>query len=191
MSSYSKKTFIIFLDLPRRVQALVDNIRKKYSPNAHKKWHSHITLKQDEDYNLTILDLIKAIDFLLKKEKIISIKIHKPKIIYSNRGWNIYMPVTSPKLRQLIRRVSKKLERYIDPYSPNAFNSTRWEQSKEYYPHISLKGGVDKDEAVRTYNLLSKENFRLIFPFKTKCRTITLAKWDRDKWIKVKTYKLG
>lgn len=189
MSSYTDKTYIVFLDLPQRIVFLIDKVRGKYSKSV-KKWPAHITLKQDEDFKIESEKIVGILDKSLRNESCIEAGINKPKINYNDLGWNIYLPVKSRKLNKLIQKISKRLEPFIDANSPRAFISTKWEQSKEFYSHISIKGGKNKKGEKKILSKIINENFGFELPLKIKCCSVTLTNWDNGKWRKIKTIKL-
>lgn len=178
MSPFSEKTYIVFLDLPKDVEQKIDLIRKKYSPSSYKKWKAHFTLKYDEELIIDELHLIKLIADFCSKLKPIELELGKIKI-HQDKGWNIYIDVIKkPELIRVVQKLSKTLSSSID----------KWELSDKYYPHISLKGGLDSDEADRFLKKFAQE--KLIYPNKILCRSITLARWEKDHWYNVKTFRL-
>lgn len=114
------------------------------------------------------------------KLKIGDLKIDKQK----NVGWNIYLSIKNPEIKEIVQDLSKKIEICVQ----GEFKSNRWEQSNKYYSHISIKGGKDLKDATNFYNLIKLENFNFSNP--TICKTITLACWDNDHWKKVRTFRL-
>lgn len=192
MSSYTDKTYIVFLDLPVEIQTKIDSVRMRYSVGGHKKWHSHITFKQDEDFLLVEVDLIQqALDYF-KNIQQIKLTLDGPKIQYmDNDNWNIYIGISDTDyLKQSIKDFSLLIEKYIDPQSPRAFGSTKWEQSDNFYPHISLKGGSGKELGEKIFNEMSREDFTIDFPTTINCGSVTLAKWNLDKWQELKKIQL-
>ena len=177
MPENNSKTYIIFLDLPKDTEQAIDVIRKKYSPNSFKKWKAHFTLKYDEDF-ANEPRLIKLVGDFCSKLKPVELELGKIKT-NRNKGWNIYIEVIREP--ELIRTIHK-LAKTISPLT------NHWELSRKFYPHISLKGGLDPAEADRFLKKFSQE--KLIYPNKIRCRSITLARWENDYWRKVKTFKL-
>ena len=176
---------------------MIDKVKSKYSKSV-KKWPAHITLKQDEDFNIKSDKIANMLEESLKNECCIDAEVHKPEINYkvltlrllNNSGWNIYLPVKSKSLTILIQKTSKKLEPFIDTDSSRAFNSTKWEQSKEFYSHISIKGGKNREEGQKLLEKIINENFGLSFPLKMRCCSVILANWDSGKWRGIKTIRL-
>lgn len=187
MSSYTDKTYIVFLDLPLEIQEKIDSIRKKYGSGGHEKWPSHITFKQDEDFLLTDEKIIDLASGLLKTVSPVKVRLDGPKISYFDDGsWNIYIGISDDDyLKDEIKKFSKAIEQYVDTQSPKVLGSTRWEQSDDFYSHISLKGGSIKEEGEAIFNEIKMENFNIQFPTLVVCKSVTLAKWNLDHWEKV------
>jgi len=192
MSSYTDKTYIVFLDLPLEIQSKIDSIRKKYSIGGHKKWYSHITFKQDEDFLLSDSEIAKQTSDHFKNIHSIRLVLDGPKIQYMDDDkWNIYIALSGiDYLKQSIKEFSQLLEKSIDPQSPKAFGSTKWEQGDSFYPHISLKGGVGKENGKKIFSKIIKEDFKIDFPISIVCKFVTLAKWDIDRWQELVKIKL-
>ena len=190
MSSYKNNTYIVFLDLPNWLSINIDSVKKNFG-NNYKKWEAHITFKQDEDFNFTAKEAIKIVESYFKEKSEYQITINKPEISFFDDNWNIYLPITkNTRLSNDIKKYSKLIEKYIDPKSPNAYESTKWEQSVNFYPHISLKGGKVKNAGRAIYEKISKSNFDFKFPRTIQIKSITLAKWKLTQWKKIKTIQL-
>lgn len=180
------KTYIVFLDLPIEVSSRIDLVRNKYNPKNLKKWRAHLTLKYEEKLLISSEEkLFRILNEFAQHQKPIKLKIGDLKINkQKNMGWNIYLTIENPKIKEIVQDLSRKIEIYIyGEFKPN-----RWEQSNKYYSHISIKGGKDLKDSTNFYNLIKLENFN--FPNSIVCRTITLACWDNDHWKKVRTFKL-
>lgn len=177
MPTNNSKTYIIFLDLPKDTEQAIDVIRKKYAPDSFKKWKAHFTLKYDEDF-ANEPRLIKLVGDFCSKLRPIELELGKIKI-NRNKGWNIYVEVT--KKSELIR-IIHKLSKTISPLT------NHWELSRIFYPHISLKGGRTPNDANKFIEKIAQE--KISYPKKFLCRSITLARWEKDHWQKVKTFKL-
>lgn len=189
MSSYTKKTYIVFLDLPEKTCAEIDRIRQKYATNNINKCKAHLTLKQDEDY-LSSQEEIKNIvsEFAGNMESVTlefgDIKIHE------QSGYNIYLGLKDNSvLIENIKLLSQKMEGIVDSNSPRALMSTKWEQSNEFYLHISLKGATDADKARELLKAIKSEKMNL--EPRVICKTITLANWCEGHWRAVATYELS
>lgn len=179
MPNNNPKTYIVFLDLPKDVECKIDIIRRKYSPNNYKKWKAHFTLKYEEKLNINRSRLIKLVNDFCSRLKPIELELGKIKL-HKNNGWNIHVEVSKePKLITIIHDLSKKLSS-----SPK-----QWQLTDKFYPHISLKGGIDAEEGKTFFRKIISEKLNL--PTKISCSSITLARWDRNRWQKVKTFKLG
>jgi 2'-5' RNA ligase len=191
MSSYTEKTYIVFLDLPAEVSAEIDKVRQKYTIKNFKKWKAHLTLKQDEDYLSGADEIGKAVAEFAGHMKPVKleldgVKMHEIKGV----GCNIFIGIKdSPALVDSIRALSRKMESMIDPDSPRAFASTKWEQSEDFYPHISLKGTADCEQGKELLARIREEKIDL--PVSAVCRAITLARWREDHWEAVDTYELN
>jgi len=190
MSSYTNKTYIVFLDLPEQVSTEIDKIRQKYTPKNFKKWKAHITLKQDEDYLANQEEIKKIVSGFSKTMKPVVFEFNGIQMSeLKGVGCNIYISIKdNPLLIENIKRLSQSMETVIDPDSPKAFGSTRWEQSKDFYPHISLKGTADINKGEVLLKEIRSE--KIILNPKVICQTITLANWKDDHWEPVATYKL-
>lgn len=190
MSSYTHKTYIVFLDLPEEISAEIDKIRAKYSPNNFKKWKAHLTLKQDEDYLVSQHEIEGVVrmfagDMSEVRLEFDGFKIHETKGV----GCNIYIGIKDNLgLVGKIKKLSQQMEPMIDPDSPRAFGSTKWEQSDDFYPHISIKGAATKEQAEELLGEIEKE--KLVLPKIVVCKTITLANWQEDHWQAIDTFQL-
>lgn len=189
MSSYSKKTFIVFLDLPDEICRKIDNVRGKYSSSGV-VYKSHITLKQDEDYSINSDRLMNIVHHAISKERPFQVKIQKISSAKSDLGWNIYLPIDSKRLKKLIVKLSKILMVYVDPASPRALLSTKWEQSEDFYLHISIKGASDRVKFEKLYENIKNENFNLNFPEQIICNKVVVARWENSKWKAINTIEL-
>ena len=168
-------TYVVFLDLPKDVEQKIDFLRKKYSPNSYKKWKAHFTLKYDEDLIISESRLLKLIEDFCSKLKPIELELGKIKI-HRDRGWNIYIEVVKQlEIISIIRKLSKTISPLVN----------KWELSDKFYPHISIKGGKNLDEADKFLEKIAQE--KISYPNKILCRSITLARWENDHWKKVKT----
>lgn len=178
MSKKNSKTYIIFLDLPKDIEQKIDLIRKKYSPNSYKKWKAHFTLKYDEELNIDESRLIKLIADFCSKLKPVELKLGNIKV-HHNKGWNIYIEViNTPELIGVIQKLSQTLSSSLN----------KWELSDKFYPHISLKGGINPEEGEIFFQKITSGKLNL--PTKILCSSVTLAQWNRDRWKKVKTFRL-
>lgn len=189
MSSYTNKTYIVFLDLPKDIVLKLDKIRSKYS-SSYKKYPAHITLKQDEDFLISSDEICQIVEDQIKNQKVFKIKLKSPEVAWNKIGWNIHLPVESSDLNKIVKQVSLALEKSIDPNSPRAYLSTKWEQSNDFYIHISIKGGGSKIDPTDLLARIKEENFDLDFSKAIICDTITVANWQKDKWQNIKSFKL-
>ncbi len=189
MSIYTEKTHIVFLDIPDQISRKIDLIRERYS-NTKLPYRAHITLKQGEDFLIDDQKIVEIASKAMINQGPIRVKISKVSYKKNKQGWNIFFPVTSELLVRFVCDLSKALEPFIDQNSPRAFLSTKWEQSDEFYPHISIKGTSDKAEFTDLFQKIQNEKFNLELPLTFLCDHVTVAKWDRDKWKEIKTIKL-
>ena len=191
MSSYKNKTFIVFLDLPNWLSTNIDSVKKNFG-NNYKKWEAHITFKQDEDFDFNTQEATEIVGSYFTGKSKYQITINKPKISFFDDNWNIYLPITKNiRLSSDIKAFSKLIKKYINPKSPHAYKSTKWEQSADFYPHISLKGGKGKNIGVTIYKKILKSNSNFTFPQSLQVKSITLAKWKLTKWERIKTIQLA
>lgn len=180
------KTYIVFLDLPIDVSSRIDLVINKYNPKNFKKWRAHLTLKYEEELLISSEEKLFRIlnEFVQHQEpiklNISDLKINKQK----NIGWNIYLTINNPEIKEIVQKLSRKIGACIR----GEHASNQWEQSSKYYPHISVMGGNSLKDSTNYYNLLKLESFN--FPSPVLCKTITLACWDNDCWKKVRTFKL-
>lgn len=189
MSTYTEKTHIVFLDIPDRISRKIDLIRERYS-NTKLPYRAHLTLKQDEDFLIDDQKIVEIVSKSMINQGPIKVRIGKVSYKKNKQGWNIFFPVTSELLTRLVCDLSKALEPFIDQNSPRAFLSTNWEQSDEFYPHISIQGTSDKVKFTDLFQEIQNEKFNLELPLTFLCDHVTVAKWDRDKWKEIKTIKL-
>lgn len=189
MSSYTEKTYIIFLDLPSRLQLSLDFLRSELS-KSNLVYPAHITIKQDEDYRVNIKQFIKIVTGIILKYNAFQIKIDKPASKKSDLGWNVYLPVRSPELRSLTLELCEILKPLIDTNSPRALLSTNWEQSEEHFSHISIKGTSDEDKHRELISKINNYEFNISFPYKCVCSTVTIAVWHNNAWQVMKKLRL-
>lgn len=180
------KTYIVFLDLPIQVSSKIDLVKNKYNPKNLKKWRAHLTLKYEKKLLISSEEkLLRILNEFAQHQKPIKLKIGDLKINkQKNLGWNIYLRIKNPEIKEIMQELSRKIETCIH----GGFKSNRWEQSNKYYSHISIKGGKDLKDSINFYNLIKLENFN--FPNPIVCKTITLACWDNNRWKKVRTFEL-
>jgi 2'-5' RNA ligase len=189
MSTYTEKTHIVFLDIPDRISRKIDLIRERYS-NSKLPYKTHLTLKQDEDFLIDDKKIVNIVSGTLINQGPIRVKISKVNYKKNKQGWNIFFPAKSKSLVQLVSDLSKILEPFIDQNSPRAFLSTKWERSDRFYPHISIRGTSDKVKFAELFQKIQNERFNLELPLTFLCDHVTVAKWNSDKWKKIKTIKL-
>lgn len=180
MPSYSNKTRIIFLDLPNEIQERVDSIRRIHNPDAVKRGIAHITFKQDEDYlieNEKIIEIVESqriSPFVLKMDGI--------KIRYDNEHFVIFVSFEEhPGLNNAIATLSKNLEPFIDSEAPDALSSTHWEQSNDFFPHITIVSRKDENNEGKE---LYKEITSMGFDPKEiiRCTSLRLCEWEKNHW---------
>lgn len=190
MSSYRANTYILFLELPEEVSHKIDMIRSKYS-NTSFPYQAHITVKQDEDYLIEADEFVQLVESLVDGLESVQVEINSVTSHADSEGYNIYLPVKSRTLIYLTRRLSRQLEEYIDPKSPRAKLSTHWEQSKDFYTHISIKGYTNQTLFEDDLNKIKNEDFKIDFPLELICQHLTIAQWHDGQWRALKTIKLG
>jgi len=184
MSSYNKKTHIVFLDLPDQISQKIDLMREKYS-NSGLSYKAHLTLKQDEDFLISDEKIIKIVSDVLSNRRPVQLTINPPSYNENKTGWNIFLPVRPKAIAKLVSDLSKALEPHIDPDSPRSFLSTKWEQSDKFYPHISIKGTAKKSDFKKIFREIKNSAFNSQYPAKVICNQVTIAKWNRNKWEKI------
>jgi 2'-5' RNA ligase len=185
----TNKRYIVFLDLPKDIASKIDKVKSKYR-HSPKRYPAHITLKQDEDFLINADEICGIVHDQIKNQKQFNVKLGKPQIMPNDWGWNIYLPVKSKGLNELVKKISKSLEKFIDPKGFHAFLSTKWEQSNNFYGHISIKGGDKEDDHKNLLAKIKKEKFGFTFPKNIVCDTITVANLKNNKWEKVKSFNL-
>lgn len=194
MTRHNSTRYIVFLDLPGDIQSKIDLVKKKYSPNSLKKWPSHITFKYDEDYSLSQEQIKKMVENFFREIPPLKLTLDKLAIDFLRQtdGWNICIPVKNEAaLRKMVKKFSKKMELFADLKSPGTLSSTKWEQSKNFKLHVSIKGGLGKVTGQKLYREVLKEDFHIDFPIDIECRSITLARWRNKKWEKICCIKLN
>lgn len=193
MNVPQSRRYIIFLDLPRVVQDKIDKVKKRLGSQSIKKWPAHITLKYDEEFLVAKAELSRMVRQFYKQVPKITVTLGAPTIVFveKNDGWNINLPVLNKKeVSQVTKSFSKKIEPFIRKDVVGSMLSTRWEQSKSFAPHVSLKGGIGKKTAKEPYEKAQVQNFHLSFPVTFQCNSVTLAEWKNNKWSKVLRVKL-
>jgi len=188
-SRVNKKTYIVFLDLPKNVVSEIDFVKKKYGSSSLKKWPAHLTLKYEEELIINPDILLQIMSEFAQAQQPIQLKIGNLKVNRQKNGWNIYLAIENKEYQDIVKELNQKLKPYVNKASKNAFHSTNWEQSKNYYPHISIKGGSKLKDLSKVFDLVKLED--LNFPETIECCSFTVAFWDKDRWKKVKTYQFG
>jgi len=183
-------TYIIFIDLPTELVLAINDLREELFPGKKPKWQPHITIKYDEPLLIEEKELIKLVASYVKELKPISIRLGNIKINKSSLGINVYIPaMPEQKMIGMVKDLSKRIEPYINKKASQAGKSTKWEQSPEFYPHISIKGAKDYNQAKEIRD--NAQQKYLDVPKEFILESITLAKWDKDKWQKVETFKIA
>jgi len=185
MPSYTESTYIVFGNLPEDLVDPIDAIRKIHNPSAVGRWKAHITVKQDEDYidkEGQLLEVIKQhfsnspkIPCILGSSKIKKI---------SEEKYMVYIPVISKELNNFVSSLSKTVEPLVSSISEDALQSTHWEQSKDFFGHITISSNIKTlSFAKEIADLLDKklENFHEIF----EISSLSLCKWKNNKWNEV------
>ena len=179
MPSYTNKTKIVFLDLPKKTQENIDEVRKIYNPNGIKRTIAHITFKQDEDFLIENSKLIELIKSQTKTIEPFILKMDGIKLHYDNDNFIVFVSVKKNKrLCQEIAKISKFFEPFIDKKSPNALLSTHWEQSKEFFPHITIITGKGEKEGKSMYNQIISH--KIDFKEEITCSTLSISEWDKN-----------
>ena len=181
MPSYTEKTKIIYLDLPVRTQEAINAIKKIYNPEAIKRGPSHITFKQDEDFTIENSRLIELVESETKGLEPFILEMNGIKIHYDNDNFIVFASFKSnPALNLEIAKLSKVLQPYVDKKSPNALDSTLWEQSTEFFPHITIATGKGLKEGEVLYKKIISHDFNA--KEQIICNSLTILEWDKDYW---------
>ena len=182
MNKRTDKYYIVFLDLPKDIISMISVVTKKFNSKT-----PHITIKYDEELIVDESELIKKINRFTSKILPFEITLGNLEINESSLGFNVHIPVTPKnKIVNITKSLSRIIEPYINPNSPEAFKSTRWEQSNEFYPHISIKGSDNRKEAEKIIKEAQVDYNGTSMKFIVK--SMTLARWNKDKWKKVKSF---
>lgn len=182
MPSYSSKTFIVFAKLSQHLQEVIDTMRKIYNPEGLARWEAHITIKQDEDYSVsseTLYDIVKyefnalpAIQYSLKS----TIVKETPSGKYM-----VYIPIESPRLKSFVKQLSKKMEPYILPLREDAYKSTQWEQSEDFFLHCTIASNILSIEEAES--LAKQVNEAIHLPSHYSVHALFLCNWEKTKWV--------
>lgn len=184
-------TYIVYLDLPTDVATEIDNIRRAVNSPGIKRWVAHITLKQDADYPDQPEEIERRVADFAGMMKPVRLTLEGLKLRREDDGisWNIYVGIRE---KELLHELTKNISRILTPLTlaetAEEKQNLLWEQSDDYYPHISVIGGQDIETGKKLLKHLSSEfdvSGQII------CRSITLAKWNTDKWTRVKTFTLS
>lgn len=189
MNNRTNKTYIVFINLPSDISSSIEGIIKKVSPKSIPKLQPHITIKYDEDLLIEEPKMIDMVEEFASNLSPFAIRLGELQINESNLGFNVYIQAQPrKKIVNIVHNISKLIEPFINPNSPDAFKSTKWEQSDKFYPHISIKGASDRIGAEKILNIASKyyKNNKSEF----NVESITLARWNKNRWKKVKSFKL-
>jgi len=84
------------------------------------------------------------------------------------------------KLEKVIKDFSKFCEPFIDKKSPNALVSTKWEQSKKFFPHITIAIGQGKQNGKKIYQQILSHGYTLNTSI--SCNSIRINQWKKDHW---------
>jgi len=173
------------------VRDTIDILRKKFNPVGFQRSLAHITLKAQEDYvhEEMIVDVLYQ---FASKHPPVELELDGLRIHYDKDTptWNIHVSFTKNcLLRYLTPQLSHLMEALVDLQSPNALQSTRWEQSDDYYPHISVLTG--KNEISPDGILKNMQNISLELPKRITCGAIILKQWAGTKWKTVKRFDLS
>lgn len=189
MNNRTNKTYIVFINLPNDISSFIEGIIKEVSPKSTQKLKPHITIKYDEDLLAEESKIVDVVGKFVSNLSSFKVRLGKMQINESNLGFNVYIQVQPrKKIVNIVHNISKLIEPFIDPNSPEAFKSTKWEQSDKFYPHISIKGTSDRISAKKILNKANEyhKNYKNEFTLKS----ITLARWNKDRWKKVESFKL-
>ena len=187
MPSYTSTTHIVFLDLPVELQNSLDEIRKIYNPEAVIRGKPHITLKQDEDFSISSEAIIKCVEAVMSKSLPLPIQLLGAKILkISPEKYMVYVGVGSLLFVQKVKQLSKILEQHIAFITEDAGNSTTWEQSKQFFPHITIALNLSNQEEA---NVVAQKVDGALKNFSREvyCTTVSVGKWSEKKWQILKT----
>jgi 2'-5' RNA ligase len=181
MPTYTKSTKIIFLDLPSNIAEKVDTLRKKYNPAAVKRWNAHITFKQDEDFLIENEKLVNLVSNFVNNMPAFKLELDGIDMHYHEDNYNIFVSIKkNEKLLESIKNLSKQLETFIDPNSSGALSSTKWEQSDEFFPHITIAVGKGKEQGQKLFEEIQSQKVNL--KESIVCKSITIAEWNAESW---------
>lgn len=191
MPLYDLSTHIVFLDLPLETAQAIDELRKEVNPAGVQRWAAHITLKQDADYMGTTTELMNRLEDFCSIIRPLPLTLDGLQIREEADGesWSIYVAIQEKSLLHAhIKTLSKLLMPLTTANSKQEQSNLVWEQTDDYYPHISIVGGkgITKgrqllDELKIKYNPTGKQII---------CSSVTLTQWHMTKWEKVHTFSL-
>jgi hypothetical protein len=160
-----------------------------YNSPGIKRWKAHITLKSEEDYIIEEEALKNILMEMVQTVHPIPLQVHTIQIHDDPENhWNIYLSVEGEILPVLTRKISKRFEKFVDTASPRSLQGTYWEQSNDYYPHMSIIDGHGMKEGKKLLHCIQQEAISL--PRRIVCRSITLAQWEDTHWRKIITHDL-
>lgn len=106
----------------------------------------------------------------------------------NDTSWNIYIEIGEKELLQeLTVKLSKVLTPFTKEYIDSGTNVIPWEQTDDYYPHISIINGNNMAVGSELLNTLLKDYIPL---GKITCSSVTLTKWKSSHWQGIQTFQL-
>ena len=182
MPSYTKSTFIVFAKLPQLLKDTVDGIRKIYNPQGLARWEAHMTIKQDEDYSVDENALSEIVKRVLFNFKTLTYDLGEPayKEIAPQR-YMVYIPIHSPEIKEFVKTLSMAMEPFIHSQAEDAYKSTRWEQSEEFFLHCTISTSLQTMKEVEVLMGLMREALENI-PKSYLLESLFLCHWEKDKW---------
>lgn len=181
MPSYTHKTKIIFLDLPKKVQEEIDKIRAIFNPHGVKRGLAHVTFKQDEDFLIGNDQLMEIVEKETRSLTPFVLEMDGIRIKYDEDHFTIFVAFKSNSiLNAAVADLSKILAPYVDVRSPGALKSTYWEQSVDFFAHVTIVTGKGEKEGKDLYNKIASQDFEA--KGEIVCDSLSILEWNTDHW---------
>lgn len=169
---------LIALDLPKKIDKLVDQKRSIYYPRIIGRLEPHLTIKEPSRV-LTDLKMIeqKLSDICLKFDpiqiKVAGLDHFGKRVIF----WKI---LPNPKLEDLAKKVNQKLKSHLSDKG----------SQHQFTPHITILSRAKRDQFRQVWENLKKEKYQPELEFKCDSLMVLENIDGKPGWEKVKSFPL-
>lgn len=187
MTRYDASTYIVFLDLPADIAGFLDAIRAEVDAPGLKRWVAHITLKQDANYLSPLTEILQRLgDFCFFLQPFqLTLTGLQFKEESDGDSWSIFVGI---KEKELLQKMTKTLSKLLTPLTETSPHELIWEQTEDYYPHVTIIHGHDISHGK---SLFARLNTSHKIEHSFRATSVTLAHWDKTKWEKVQSFPLS